>query len=226
MPLPPPDPREEERIEIHRTGERNGRAYDEDIIIDRNQGRSPAPLPVALAPRPPPPPIEPVYSPPSRRRDPYHDRNMEEEAAYYNERALERGFPGEAYRGAVRDWAIVDVPPGTERVRMEGAGGGEQEITWQRYNGVRRSKFYPDGGPDEGPGYDTQLARPLPSSGGDLGGRYGRHPDPRERLWTEITKDLVIKEAIQEMGYEFEETDDFYYVFQYLRYVSVLYLSQ
>jgi hypothetical protein len=39
-------------------------------------------------------------------------------------------------------------------------------------------------------------------------------------LWTEVTKDLVVKEAIHEMGYEFEETDDFYYIIAYLRYVS------
>jgi len=42
----------------------------------------------------------------------------------------------------------------------------------------------------------------------------------RDKMWTEITKDLVIKEAIDEMGYEYEETDDFFYVIEYLRYVS------
>lgn len=35
-------------------------------------------------------------------------------------------------------------------------------------------------------------------------------------LWTEITKDLVAREAIEEMGYQYEETDFFYYVFEYL----------
>ena len=101
---------------------------------------------------------------------------------------------------------------------MDGVGGGEQEITWQRYNGVRRSKFYPDG--DDG--YGREVGRPLPppAAGGEIGGRYGRERDPKEGLWTEITKDLVVKEAIKEMGYEFEETDDFYYIMQYLRYVS------
>jgi hypothetical protein len=42
----------------------------------------------------------------------------------------------------------------------------------------------------------------------------------KDRRWTEITKDLVIKEAIEESGYEYEETDGFFYVMEYLRYVS------
>lgn len=70
-------------------------------------------------------------------------RDAESEAAYYARKANERAYIGEAYNGATKDWAIVDVPPGTERVRMDGVGGGSQEITWQRYNGVRRSKFTP-----------------------------------------------------------------------------------
>lgn len=213
----PSPPREDERIEIRRRGERNGRSYDEDIIIDRNEGPG-----RAVTPRPPPPPPpEPVYDPAPVRRPYYRDdRDIQEEAAYYNDRAMARAYPGEAYRGATRDWSIVDVPPGTQRVRMDGAGGGEQEITWQRYNGVRRSKFYPDGPGEEG--YGSELARPLPAPapGGQIGARYGNPPDPRDRLWTEITKDLVVKEAIQEMGYEFEETEDFYYIFKYLTYVS------
>ena len=68
-----------------------------------------------------------------------------------------------------------------------------------------------------------EIGRPMPGAGGTgLGPRYGNPPDPRDRLWTEITKDLVVKEAIVEMGYEFEETEDFYYVFKFLRYVSPL----
>lgn len=39
-------------------------------------------------------------------------------------------------------------------------------------------------------------------------------------LWTEITKDLVVGDAIRQLGYDFEETEYFFYVLQYLRYVS------
>jgi hypothetical protein len=35
-------------------------------------------------------------------------------------------------------------------------------------------------------------------------------------LWTEITKDLITADAIRDMGYQFEETDHFYYIFEYL----------
>lgn len=38
-------------------------------------------------------------------------------------------------------------------------------------------------------------------------------------MWTEVTKDLVLREAIDGMGYRCEETDDFFYVMEYLRYV-------
>lgn len=35
-------------------------------------------------------------------------------------------------------------------------------------------------------------------------------------LWTEITKDLVCREAIEEFGYPYEETEFFFYIFEYL----------
>jgi hypothetical protein len=229
-PSPPTPPREDdERIEIRRRGERNGRAYDEDIIIDRNQSRSAPPIrdhrdddfdraSYYDSPARRPAPIAPA---PDRYRDPRDVRDLQEEAEYYNRRAMDRSYPGEGYHGSTQDWAIVDVPPGTRRVRMDGAGGGAQEITWQRYNGVRRSKFMPDGS-DEG--YGSEIGRPAPApataTGGEIARRYGGVKDPRDGLWTEITKDLVVKEAIQEAGYEFEETDDFFYVIAYLKYVS------
>ena len=152
------------------------------------------------------------YVPPARY-DFRDDRVVREEAEYYNRRAQERSFPGEAYHGATRDWAIVDVPPGTERVQMDGIGGASQEVTWQRYNGVRRSKFMPDGGDD------FAVVGPQDFGPPDRRRYVGMH-DKRENMWTEITKDLVVKEALEQAGYDFEETEYFYYVIAYLRYVS------
>lgn len=63
---------------------------------------------------------------------------------------------------------------------------------------------------------------PEPEPRAELAGRYGRVRDPTAGLWTEVTKDLVVKEAIIQMGYEFEETEDYYYIIAYLRYVSLL----
>jgi hypothetical protein len=142
-------------------------------------------------------------SAPRRARTMPMSSEFDEEAEYYNRRALERAYPGEAYNGATKDWAIVDVPPGTNRVRMDGIGGGAQEVTWQRYNGVRRSKFIS--------GDDEAVT--------DFGNHAPVKPKTKD-MWTEITKDLVLREAIDSMGYSCEETDDFFYVMDYLRYVS------
>lgn len=42
----------------------------------------------------------------------------------------------------------------------------------------------------------------------------------KKDMWTEVTKDLVIKEAIEELGYEYDETEYYFYVMEYLKYVS------
>lgn len=54
---------------------------------------------------------------------------------------------------------------------------------------------------------------------GHGGRRFEAQEDRRDRLWTEITKDLVSEEAIKEKGYEFEETETAYFVMEHLRYV-------
>jgi hypothetical protein len=152
-----------------------------------------------------------------------------------------RGRIGEAWHGATRDWAIVDVPPGTERVRMDGVGGGSAEVNWSRYGGVRRTKFIPERGEDSR-ALVVASGAPGPRASGD---RLSVHVHDRNReidivkssdhrrvthspmrpprgqdMWTEITKDLVSKEAIRRMGYPYEETRWFYYIMEYLRHVS------
>ncbi|CAG8975022.1 hypothetical protein HYALB_00012190 [Hymenoscyphus albidus] len=190
-------------------------------------------------------------------------RGDDDEAEYYRRKADERAYIGEAFNGATKDWSIVDVPPGTERVQMDGVGGGSQEITWQRYNGVRRSKFIPEREriPERFPERERERIeireREEPrheSSGLEIeissssrrqpSGTYEREyerieetssdrrvgmprPSPKNRdLWTEITKDLVVEEAIRKLGYSFEETEYFYYIIEYLRYEDVLELVE
>ncbi len=161
------------------------------------------------------------------------------EAEYITSRINERGRVGEAWNGRTKDWTIVDVPPGTERVRMDGAGGGSADVTWQRYNGVRRAKFIPerDGTPiperefrDRDRDHlsvqiydkDQEVdAEKMTDRSITLRPDLPQRPSPRRQdMWTEITKDLVIREAIEEFGYEYEETEWFFYVTKYLRYVS------
>jgi hypothetical protein len=209
-----------------RSGERNGRHYDEDIIIDSGprreerrddralRRRSPSPAPSRRLPSPTP-------SIPRSRAYPSRDeRDVAEEAAYYNERARERSYIGEGYNGATRDWAIVDVPPGTRRVEMEGMGGAHQEVTWQRYNGVRRSKFIAEDEPHGGEVVRRERDIEIEIGTRDRGRRFVKEKSKTEGMWTEITKDLVSEEAMKEMAYEYEETEFFYYVMRYLRFVS------
>lgn len=53
----------------------------------------------------------------------------------------------------------------------------------------------------------------------DRGRRFEAEKSKKDRMWTEIEKTLVSEEAVKEAGYEYEQTDTHYYVFEYLRYV-------
>ena len=166
----------------------------------------------------------------------YND--YEDEAREITSKLDSRGKMGEAWNGITKDWTIVDVPPGTERVRMDGAGGASAEVTWQKYSGVRRSKFIPDR--DEKSTVvssatsvsdrevsdsrrESRLSVAIYDKDRDREIDIEKTVDKRRRrseMWTEITKDLVLREAIEEMGYEYEETEYFFYIMTYLRYVS------
>lgn len=226
-PTPPPPARKtEETIEVDirrrsvqptaitdffdtdRCSRRGG--FDEEITIEHDhRGRHDHETSLALRPR--------SLSAP-RRRGGYNDE-LEGEANYYNRKAMQRAYVGEAEDGFTRDWNIVDVPPGTERVRMDGAGGSSQEITWQRYNGVRRSKFLAGGREFDtgfGTGHDRLSERDQPPMA------LPPSRPPPSKMWTEITKDLVLKDAIDAFGYDYEETEFFFYVMEYMRYVRTV----
>ncbi|CAK7236269.1 hypothetical protein SCUCBS95973_009550 [Sporothrix curviconia] len=198
--------------------------------------------------------------PPARDR---RSSAVAEEARYIESRIDDRGRIGEAYNGATKDWTIVDVPPGTEHVRMDGVGGASADVTWQRYNGVRRTRFIPEREGDVAMA-PRRRAQEAPRERVREKGR-GEHinvqiiednrghshsrdreievetdrrmavysstqqelvPAPRNDMWTEITKDLVSREAMDYLGYDYEETDYFYYILQYLRYEDVQELVQ
>ncbi|KAL7910128.1 hypothetical protein GGI35DRAFT_355896 [Trichoderma velutinum] len=163
----------------------------------------------------------------------------DDEAEYITSKVDSRGRMGEAWGGATKDWAIVDVPPGTERIRMDGAGGATTNTTWSKYSGVRRTKFVPERERDRDD-LSNRAPSPPPALRGErvsvsvldrereieIDRRVGRSPAPPKEMWTEITKDLVIREAIEELGYEYEETDQFFYVMDYLKYDDVLQLTE
>ncbi|KAK4136966.1 hypothetical protein BT67DRAFT_432690 [Trichocladium antarcticum] len=182
--------------------------------------------------------------------------DYDDEAYEITSRIDARGKMGEARGGVTKDWAIIDVPPGTERVRMDGVGGAGAEVSWQKYSGVRRTKFIPEReekssvvssstslsdtrGRDSERRLSVQIVDKdrRPSRDRDIEiekitdrriSIHSSNPPPprRNETWTEITKDLVSREAIKQMGYEFEETEFFYYIVEYLAYEDVLRLVQ
>lgn len=205
--------------------ERRSHFHDDEIVLrkepeaPRRRAQSAAPLPTPSA--------------------------VDEEGDYLTSKIDSRGKMGEAWGGATKDWTIVDVPPGTERIRMDGIGGGSMDTHWTRYSGVRRSKFIPEreGAPAPAPAPAPALPPPREPTPPPTRDRlsvsvYDREreieiertrersrppaptPAPPKDMWTEITKDLVVREAIEEVGYEYEETKEFFYIMDYLKYVS------
>ncbi|KAK8230790.1 hypothetical protein HDK90DRAFT_512908 [Phyllosticta capitalensis] len=202
-PPPPPSPppvKEEKSVVVKKKKE----YHDDEIIYEKETKKI----------KEPPPKVELIHRHRSVSMPKPADWDLETEAEYYHRKAFERAALGEAKDGATKDWGLVDVPPGTNKVRMEGIGGGAQEITWQRYNGARRSKFIADGKEYVSEYGPAPPALPPPPK-----------PKPAD-MWTEVTKDLVIKEAIEAMGYDYEETDNYFYVMEYLRYEDVLQLVE
>lgn len=203
-------------------GDRNAQGYEEtDIEIAHRREPDPFGGPASRTRRQRPTNRDGTYDEVAIR-EPHNRRHsasdLRDEASFYNRAATDNAHIGEAYNGATRDWNIVDVPPGTKRLTMDGAGGASQEISWQRYNGVRRSKFLPSGADY----YDSEALQQPSQAQGSVARRYVGPKDKRDELWTEITKDLVVKEALEREGHEYEETENFFYVFSYMQYVCLI----
>ena len=120
---------------------------------------------------------------------------------------------------SIQDSANQNFPSGSrngrhydEDIVFERETGGRRHL-----DGVRRSERY------EEPPPPPEESRELTIiDNRDRGRRFEAERPKKERMWTEITKDLVSEEALKERHKEYEETDQFYYVMEYLRYVSVV----
>ncbi|CAH0040194.1 unnamed protein product [Clonostachys solani] len=158
---------------------------------------------------------------------------IDEEGEFLSSKIDSRGRMGEAWHGATKDWTIVDVPPGTERVRMDGVGGGATDTQWSKYSGVRRTQFIPERDGDPVP------RKPSPEKKDKVYERErevdfertvdvvrSKTPQPKREMWTEISKDLVSRSAIEYMGYEYEDSPGFFYIMDYLKYDDVLQLTE
>lgn len=127
------------------------------------------------------------------------------------EETFDEGMPERTPREIVtkdtaEDWAIVNASAKTKDVPRETQGNTLPQLRDRRSKFIMSDEKISDG--------DTDFDR------GKIGRRYVGVKDRRDRLWTEITKDLVVKEAIERMGFEYEESVSSYYVFSYLQYVS------
>jgi hypothetical protein len=122
-----------------------------------------------------------------RRRHRHRSRHGSRTRISQSEIDLTRISSGNEYEHD--DVTVVDVPAGTRRI----------------YVNVDNSAQHPQPQQHREREVDWRREHGIRRSRG-LG----------NELWTEITKDLITREAIEELGYPYEETDFFYYIFEYL----------
>lgn len=94
------------------------------------------------------------------------------------------------------DWSVVHAPSQDEAIEMTG-------------------------------GLDVVEVKPRHASvdEAEMGRIAQQVTDPEETRndrWTEIAKRLVVREAIEQMGFEYEETRTCYYIFSYLKPVCII----
>ncbi|RLL98133.1 hypothetical protein CFD26_106742 [Aspergillus turcosus] len=143
-------------------------------------------------------------------RQPQRHESDEEVQVFEEEQYTRRDAGGPQRRSTpavtVEDKAIIRFDSG-------GNGSAEQEMRRERRVSTKRSRSMNN--------RERLSDENIDRKRGQIGRRYIGVKDKRDRLWTEITKDLVVKEAIERAGYEYEETDSFYYIFSYLRYDDI-----
>ncbi|KAJ5146329.1 uncharacterized protein N7515_000893 [Penicillium bovifimosum] len=91
------------------------------------------------------------------------------------------------------DWSVVHAPSKEEAIEMSGALGDLDVIEVK----PRRASVE-----------EVNLGR--------IAQQVTETKETRNDRWTEIAKKLVVREAIEQMDYEYEETKGFYYIFSYL----------
>lgn len=121
------------------------------------------------------------------------DIEEEEEIEVYEKRTTPRSTAGLS-KGTTDEWSTADTPSKIDAAEMSGA--------------LSVIEVAPKHAVEE------ELERDM-----DIGQQVEK--EHRDERWTEITKELVVREAIERLGYEFEETRKHYYVFSFLEQVSL-----
>ena len=95
----------------------------------------------------------------------------------------------------------------------------EDDIIFERESGGRRPLEGVHRGRTDIDEYEGALIRHPEREAIGPPVRYEAREQKKDRLWTEVTKDLVSEQAIKERGYEFEEAETSWFVMEHLRYV-------
>lgn len=214
---------------IIRRSEREGRGgrkqETEEIVIRRSeQSRSPSPVP-SMRPELEPAPPQVVYAPQIHQEVVTHHRHIDHgydvqiPTRYVSRPPSPPSPPPPPARARAHSEERIEI----RRSDVKNGRRTEEDIIIDRHEhdgdarGLVRNDFRER---DEIAISRTRYEDDHQHSPGGIGPRYAKHRDPTDGLWTEVTKDLVVKEAIEQMGYEYQENDDFYYIFQYMKYVS------
>ncbi|KAJ5176927.1 uncharacterized protein N7482_002804 [Penicillium canariense] len=117
------------------------------------------------------------------------EEETEEEIEIHKRRSKPRSIVEGISRETTDEWSVVHTPSKDDAIEMSG--------------GLNVVEVAPKGALEE------EL---------DIRGRVEQQivKERQDERWTEITKDLVVRDAIERLGYEFEETRTFYYIFSYL----------
>jgi hypothetical protein len=126
-------------------------------------------------------------------RDLELEAEIEEEIKIHKKKMKQRSAIEKITKENVDKWSVVHAPAKEDSVEMSGA--------------LEVVEVAPKGSLEE----DIEVR-----------GRVEQQvvKERRDERWTEITKDLVVRDAIERLGYEFEETRTFFYIFSFLEPVS------
>ncbi|KAJ5104545.1 hypothetical protein NUU61_001892 [Penicillium alfredii] len=194
-----------DEVDLHHHGKRTGRESEEDIVLEHKDSNG------SLSPRSHSTfdfhnPWEEEHAVPRRqlRREPEsmrverprsRDRHMSPSVSDIEEKIeFHKRHTRDRSSNAADDWSMISAPRNSDPVEMSGA-----------LNVVEIAPRDPSEDDDD----DDEV---------EVHPRMGQKvvKDRRDERWTEIAKDLVVKEAIERMGYEYDETRMFYYIFSYL----------
>ncbi|KAJ5573680.1 uncharacterized protein N7459_008107 [Penicillium hispanicum] len=130
----------------------------------------------------------------SRGRGLPRELDIDEKLSIHEKRSGRRSHAGDDTKDVTDEWSVVHAPSKAEAIEMTGA----LDIVEVAPKDASEDEVEVIEEEHEG------HARPQVSK------------ERRDERWTEITKDLVVREAIEHIGYEFEETRMYYYIFSYL----------